>query len=217
MSQVNFPAEVRIVGHTTSLRVVNPDAVTVVADDQLTSPVGVQRIDRLAAGIVYMSKLLAGLSSQYINTIVTCAHIDVVLVILGDTSDGGQHFILEIPLDVFFFFFNDTHIRRDNPHMALLVLNHAIDRMNLAQGTLRLMSMLFVRDNQQTVPRRTRQHVIVCPLKEAGHVTGDDIIVQVAHLYITETRTVVSLEGSVHTHIEESRHAVLYHAVHVVA
>ena len=164
-----------------------------------------------------MSKFLAGFSSQYIYTIVTCTDVDVVLIILGDTSDGRQHFVLEIPLDVFPVIFNDAHVRRDNPHMAFLILNHVVDGMNLAQGTFRLMRMLLVRDNQQSVPRRTSQHVVVCPLKEAGHVTGDDIIVQIPHLDITETRTVVGLEGSVHTHIEESRHTVLNHAVHVVA
>ena len=216
MREVYLITIIGILRQFARLGVIDVNTLSVVADNQLTVVAAIEREDGLGPTDVDVLEVTS-LCRMDVDTVLVSANIDIALTVFADAADGVAHGLIgKILLNVFPVVFDEAVLLSDQPQVSVVIFLNVLHGVNILQRPAYLLGMLMVAESQQTMSGGTCQEMTVLTLKETGDITGYDVSVKILHLYIAETYTVVGLQGTVHTDVEETV-IVLQDTVHVIA
>ena len=111
---------------------------------------------------------------------------------------------------------NETFVACHNPNRPTLVFDHVFHGMDVLECTVNLLCVLRVVELENAYSRCSCPHLTVSSFHETCDIRVDLLSVESGDRDVVELATIVGLECSPHTHVEESV-VVLLDAVDIVA
>ena len=141
--QIDLHAIERVVGELLVCGIIESNTLTVVADDDMAFTIAIEGRDTMSVGALNM---FGAVAIEQEDTGIGGTYIDMSCLILDDSAGQESGLVGQIALHLLAVIAEEIFIIDNHPETAFFVLYHAIDGMQVCQGTAHLTGMCLVRE-----------------------------------------------------------------------
>ena len=201
LREVDLHTEERIVEQLVAGGFVDGHTLSVVADDDTTEVVAEERRHGVTVSTLDLYEL-GTLQTEHTRIGGSC--IDDAIVVFTKTYELQVGTIGLIVSHLLTVVAKYALAISHEPQATLLVFNHRVDGMEIGQLTTHLTGVGLIRKLHHTQTRGSCQHIAIGALQETRGITTSLLALEVGHRHIIKGTTVPSLQGTIHTEIEQA-------------